>query len=71
MVQCQWCGSYRGVGRVRVNGQDSRVPLHLCYTCFGVYAETGQRPNMPRGPLSLPNAVGSVPFTADLIRRLR
>jgi hypothetical protein len=70
-VNCAWCGSWHGVREVRVNGQGSRVPMMLCYRCFGIYAETGERPFMPHPPIAAPNRVGSVPLTRDLLRRVR
>jgi hypothetical protein len=41
MIPCGWCGSYRGVKAVKVEG---RLTQHLCYRCFGVYRESGERP---------------------------
>jgi hypothetical protein len=75
ILGCSWCGSWAGVKPVKVNGalQPSPiegVPLHLCYRCWGVYRDTGQRYGMvPRPPD--PGPITGVPLTPALLRGLR
>jgi hypothetical protein len=49
--ECQWCGTYGGVQAVRVNGI---VNTYLCFRCWGIYKETGERP--PRYRMRDPQA---------------
>lgn len=38
---CSWCGSPSGVKMVKVDG---RPTTPLCFRCFGIWRESGERP---------------------------
>lgn len=40
-MTCAWCGDWRGVKPVRVDGREIML---LCFRCFGIWRETGERP---------------------------
>lgn len=65
MIPCAWCGEYRGVKPVRVDG---RLTQHLCFRCFGIWAESGERP--PAYRMRNPDAGPITGVPLDL-RRLR
>lgn len=50
-MPCSFCGGYRNVKSVRVEG---KATMALCALCWGIYRETGQRP--PRYRMRDPNA---------------
>ncbi len=72
---CAWCGDSRGVKPVRRDGMAVRspvpgVPLHLCYRCWGVYRESGQR----RGVGTRPPDAGPITgrdITPALLRAMK
>ncbi len=55
MNECKWCGSWRSVRLVRIEG---RADGYLCSNCWGIYRETGERPpayrmrNPDKGPIT-------------------
>jgi hypothetical protein len=64
-LTCQWCGAYRLVAPVRVNGV---VKAILCYQCFGRYAETGQRADQrPHDPG--PGPISGLEVSPAMMRR--
>ena len=70
-MSCHWCGSYRGVKPVRRDGKPIVSPirgesLRLCFTCWGVFAESGQR----KDQTGRPSGLAGVPMTPAIVRAL-
>jgi hypothetical protein len=58
-VICAWCGGVHGVKPVAVDG---RVTTYLCYRCFGVWRETGERPPAYRMRSPAPGPITGKPL---------
>jgi hypothetical protein len=72
-MNCHWCGSYRGVKEVRRNGEPMPspfpgVPLRLCFGCWGLFKETGQRKDQTGQPQ--PGPITGIPMTPTVLRAL-
>lgn len=73
-MPCSWCGSHLGVKPIKVNGklQPSSipgVPLHLCYRCWGVYRDTGQRLDQRQHPPA-DGPITGIPLTPERLRQM-
>ena len=73
-MRCHWCGDWAGIKMVRRDGKPvlSPVrgePLHLCFRCWGMYRESGQRADQRGRPT--PGPISGTPITPEMLRGLR
>lgn len=67
-VTCSWCGEWRGVKPVKVDG---RLDTHLCPRCWGIYRETGERPPRYRMRDPMPGPITGRALDLSALRRGR